>query len=327
MKTTAAEILNRRFGVEVEMTNISRPHAARVCRETLAAAHPDRRYSIVRVPSYDTRRVTELYPNGKFRHWDFMSDSSVHVRGEGMAEFVTPLLDWSDMEDLQALIRAFREAGALSNPAYECGVHIHVDAADLDAAQLKNLANLCASHEELLMEATNLDPSRRTWCAPIHPRFLAEINRRKIRDLEDMKLTWYEMNTGVRADRSHEHYENSRYHVLNLHSLWQGKGVEFRLWQFNRFDPTAPVGRRRGGLHAGRLKAYVQMCLALVNYANKARNCSPKVLHNGNKKYAMRCWLLRLGFIGPEFKTARGVFTEKLEGNSSRVGGRPSQAN
>ena len=46
-----------------------------------------------------------------------------------------------------------------------------------------------------------------------------------------------------------------------------------------------------------------------------------------NEKYAMRCFLLRLGFIGAEYKRARTVLLRSLQGSSAfRDGGKPSQA-
>ena len=36
-----------------------------------------------------------------------------------------------------------------------------------------------------------------------------------------------------------------------------------------------------------------------------------------NEKYAMRCWMLRLGFIGDEFATAREILLRNMEGNAS----------
>ena len=50
---------------------------------------------------------------------------------------------------------------------------------------------------------------------------------------------------------------------------------------------------------------------------------------NENHKYAMRTWLLRLGFIGEEFATARDILTRRLAGDSSWADGvrRGSRAN
>ena len=41
------------------------------------------------------------------------------------------------------------------------------------------------------------------------------------------------------------------------------------------------------------------------------------------KGQAMRTWLLRLGFIGDEFKTARELYTKRLEGDTAFRNGRP----
>ena len=38
----------------------------------------------------------------------------------------------------------------------------------------------------------------------------------------------------------------------------------------------------------------------------------------------MRTWLLRLGFIGDEFKTARDLFTKRLDGDTAFRNGRPA---
>lgn len=113
--------------------------------------------------------------------------------------------------------------------------------------------------------------------------------------------------------------------MLNLHSFFEGKGVEFRLFQFDNFDATRPVGRK-GGLHAGQLKAYVQLCLAMNYRALHTRAAKYQPLQSENQRYTMRCWLLRLGFIGDEFATARRVFTNRLSGDTAWRNGRPPKA-
>ena len=40
-------------------------------------------------------------------------------------------------------------------------------------------------------------------------------------------------------------------------------------------------------------------------------------MESENEKYTFRTWLLSLGMIGPEFKTARMFLRENLEGNSA----------
>ena len=94
--------------------------------------------------------------------------------------------------------------------------------------------------------------------------------------------------------------------------------VEFRLFQF-----APPSGCKKNGLHAGKLKSYIQLCLALSQAAKDLRSASPKEQQKENKKFAMRTWLMRLGFIGDEFATARETLTENLTGDAGFRFGRP----
>lgn len=56
--------------------------------------------------------------------------------------------------------------------------------------------------------------------------------------------------------------------------------------------------------------------------AKEVKSASAKPQQTENPKYAMRTWLLRLGFIGDEFKTARDVFTSRLSGDTAFRNGR-----
>ena len=114
-----------------------------------------------------------------------------------------------------------------------------------------------------------------------------------------------------------QHYNGSRYRMLNLHATFTKGTVEFRLFQFDE-----PDGTRKGGIHAGQLKSYIQLCLALSQMAKEVRSASPKPQQNENPKYAMRTWLLRLGFIGEEFATARDFLTRNLAGDAAFRHGR-----
>ena len=70
-----------------------------------------------------------------------------------------------------------------------------------------------------------------------------------------------------------------------------------------------------------RLKEYIyeteiiQLCLAISNQALHQKGASRAKTQSPNEKYTFRTWLLRLGMIGDEFKTARTFLLEKLEGN------------
>ena len=133
--------------------------------------------------------------------------------------------------------------------------------------------------------------------------------------MSDLADIWYGTQ-GASWNRS-GHYNDSRYHMLNLHATFTKGTVEFRLFQFD-----APTAERRNGIHAGQLKSYIQLCLALSQMAKEVRTASSKPQQNENPKYAMRTWLLRLGFIGEEFETARDFLTKNLTGDAAFRNGR-----
>ena len=313
------ELLNQTYGVEVEMYNITRQKAAQVVANVI------KEYagisSLISHPggTYDTWMVSALTRGD----WQLMYDSSIQAScHQEKCELVTPILCWEDMPLLQEIIRALRKAGARSNPAHSCGIHVHVGG-EHTAQSLLNLTNIMASHEQLLIGALGLTCIRTShWCQPVHPNFLREANRTKPATLPEMENVWYRSQD---CDYGrNQHYNASRYHMLNLHSYFTGKGVEFRLFQFDDYNPLAPRGQR-GGLHAGQLKAYVQLCLALNYRAMHTKKAKYQPLESENQKYTMRCWLLRLGFIGPEFATAREQLTRRLPGDTAWRHGRPAK--
>ena len=100
--------------------------------------------------------------------------------------------------------------------------------------------------------------------------------------------------------------------MTNLHATFTKGTIEFRLFQFDN-----PSLDKKGGIHAGQLKSYIQLCLALSEMAKEVSKASSRPQQNENPKYAMRTWLLRLGFIGDEFATAREILTRNLRGDAA----------
>ncbi len=231
-------------------------------------------------------------------------------------EMGTPILNYDDMELLQEIIRRLRKAGARSDATRGCGVHIHIGAKGHTPQTLRNLANIMASHEQLLTESLALDHYRvGRYCRPVDEDFLKAVNKKKPKTMSQLADIWYTGN-GANYGRDH-HYNDSRYHMLNLHATFTKGTIEFRLFQFD-----APADGKMNGLPAGQLKSYIQLCLALSQMAKEVRTASPKPQQNDNPKYAMRTWLLRLGFIGEEFATARDILTRRLSGDAAFRNGR-----
>jgi hypothetical protein len=58
--------------------------------------------------------------------------------------------------------------------------------------------------------------------------------------------------------------------------------------------------------------------------AKNSKRITVKEKETDNDKYAFRCFLLRLGFIGDGFKSARKILLEKLDGSSAFRNGPPN---
>ena len=304
-----AEMKNQTIGVEVEMNNITRQKAAKVAADFFGTGRFE---NTAGRNGYSTWSAWDA----QGREWKFQKDVSIAGADEQKCELVTPILTYQDIETLQELCRQLRHAGAKSDASRGCGVHIHIGAQGHTPQSLRSLANIMASHESLIAEALKLDRSRMSrYCRTVDPNFLAKVNSRKPKTMAQLADIWYTSH-GASYGRN-QHYNDSRYHMLNLHATFTKGTVEFRLFQFD--EPTA---ERRGGIHAGQLKSYIQLCLALSQMAKDVRTASPNPQQSENPKYAMRTWLLRLGFIGEEFATARDFLTRNLTGDTAFRHGR-----
>lgn len=288
----------QRFGIEIEMTGITRKKAA----EVIAGYFGTESFYI------GTYYKTYGAKDRQGRTWKATYDSSiiaqkksggrtVQAADEYKCEIVSPILTYGDMADLQEVVRRLRHSGAFVNS--QCGIHIHVDAGRYTPQTLRNLVNIIASKEDILYKALRIAPARLRWCKKTNEKLIEAINRRKPQTMEALKDIWYAGSTRGRD----EHYNDTRYHGLNLHSTFTKGTVEFRL-----FNSTT---------HAGEIKAYIQFCLAVSHQALTQKKASARKTVTDNEKYAFRCWMLRLGLSGDEFKTCRLHFLKHLEGNSA----------
>lgn len=303
------EMKKQTIGVEVEMNNITRDKAAKLAATFFGTGRFEN--TAGRNGYYTWSAWDE-----QGREWKFQRDVSISGPDSQKCEMVTPILTYNDIEILQELLRKLRHAGAKSDATRGCGVHIHIGANGHTPQTLRNLANIMASHESLLADALNLDRGRmHRYCRTVDPRFLELLNKRKPKTMAKLADIWYTSQNAAYG-RDH-HYNDSRYHMLNYHATFTKGTVEFRLFQFD-----APADGKLNGLHAGQLKSYIQLCLALSQMAKTVKTASPKPQQNENPKYAMRTWLLRMGFIGEEFATARETLTKRLAGDTAFRNGR-----
>lgn len=167
------EMKNQTIGVEIEMNSITREKAAKVAADFFGTG---RHKNTANRNGYSTWSAWD----GDGREWKFQKDVSIEGPDSEKCELVTPILHYEDIELLQELIRQLRHAGAKSDASRGCGVHIHIGANGHTPQTLRNLANIMASHENLLAEALDLDRSRMNrYCRTVDPRFLERVQEVK----------------------------------------------------------------------------------------------------------------------------------------------------
>lgn len=296
-------IKQQRFGVEIEFTGITREKAASIVAWMLNS-----QVSVPESNCYHTRKVLD----SKGRTWKVMRDSSINPeRNDGTCDYVdeyrvelvTPPLNYEDIETLQEIVRTLRAAGGKANSS--CGIHVHVDGANHTCESMRRLVNVFTARQDLFYEALNIGERASTWCKKTDPKLFKAMKEDKNLNIYKAERIWYsDANDGYWGGIDHSHYNTTRYHGLNLHAFFTKGTVEFRL--FN------------GTMHAGKIKAYIQFCLAMSAWAitssdnvkfNNIDHYTPvqkvKIMNNFLTK--------RLGLAGDEFKTCRHHLLKPLK--------------
>ena len=284
------------------MTGLSRQQAA----EAVAALFGTTAIHSRSSRTYDPWEVTD----NEGKTWRFVFDASIratHRSGRRQlstgddtykVEMNSPKLEYSEMGKLQDVVRTLRHAGAVVNSS--CGMHVHVDASKHTPQSLKNALSIMYSKEDILFKALQVNESRASrWCQKVREPMLKQARRLssdETRDLTQLENIWYEGDNG-----SADHYNWTRYYALNLHSVFYRGTVEWRC-----FNST---------LHAGKVAAYVNLCLAISAQAIAQRSTVMRKTHSDNELFTFRVWLVRLGLNGEEFKHTRDHLLANLDGD------------
>lgn len=293
-------MLTTKFGIEIEFTGITRAQAAKVTADFLNGTIDNCR------DYYDTKKITA----SDGRVWKIMSDGSIRTEkkergriiaeaGEYSVELVSPILTYrEDIDTLQELIRRIRHAGGFANSS--CGIHIHLDSANHTPRSIRNFVNIIASKNDLFYKALQIDPARMRFCKKMDSTLVETMNRKKPKTMRELEEIWY---AGYNSSRS-THYHSSRYHFLNLHSFFNG-------------NHTVELRGFNSELHAGKIRSYIVLALALNHQALTQKCASAKKPQVENEKFAMRTYLNRIGLIGEEFKNCREHLCSQLDGSAA----------
>lgn len=285
MKKSRDEFLQamqgQRFGVEIEFTGISKQEVT----DLLANYFNDNELFDSRGRDWEVKYDSSIIAYYK-RNNSYIATESKNYK----VELITPVLEYEDIPMLQEIVRLIRQAGGITGAKYRAGIHIHISDEGHNQNTLRNLIRLVSSKQYLLERALQIPSSRLCHYCQYVSDDLAKRSKRKFRNMNVLQRAWD--NT------------SDRYSMLNLSSLFSGKGIELRM--FN------------SSLHAGVVKTYIQFSLALCQSAKDLTRCSSVIPRNDeNDKYAMRTWLCRLNLVGDEFKTCRKFMCEKLTGESA----------
>lgn len=303
-------MLNTRFGIEIEFTGITRRKACEIVAKYFGT---NENYAGTYYDAYEAKQ-----PDG--RKWKIMYDGSIRRQKkengrtigveetEYSVELVSPILTYKeDIDNLQEIVRLLRKAGGFANSS--CGIHIHLDGARHTVKSIRNFVNIIASKNDLFYKALQIKEDRMRFCKKMDEHLVERINRKKPKTMKQLEDIWYE---GYWESRS-RHYHESRYHFLNLHSFFSGHHtVELR--GFN------------SELHAGKIRSYIVLALALNHQALTQKGASSKKPQIENEKFAMRTYLNRIGMIGDDYKNCREHLTKALTGSSAWRHGTPCMA-
>ena len=212
------------FGVEVEMTGITREQAAQALADYFGT-----------VPRYKGGAYEAwVVKDTENKEWKLMSDGSIHAERKTLhgyeqtnnrqykVEMVSPKLAYAELPKFQECVRQVRRAGAKVNES--CGLHIHVDAANHNRQSLKNLLSIMYSKEDILFKALQVNEARAArWCQKVREPMLLQartLSAEETKDLTQLESIWYEGEVSAG-----EHYNWTRYYALNLHSVfYRGTG-------------------------------------------------------------------------------------------------------
>lgn len=293
------EMLKKNFGIEIEFTGITRARATEVVKEHLGGriVEMGRDYRVV---APDGRKWEIVY-DGSIKTQRKLNGQKVAATSEYSVELVSPILTYEkDIDTLQEMVRKLRKAGAFAEKQNCTGIHIHLNGEDHTPRSIRNMVNVVYARNDLLYDSLQIESSRMRYCKKMDQDLVDRMNKKRPTTLKEIEDIWYE---GYRESRG-RHYHDSRYHFLNLHSLFNGVGT----LELRGFNST---------LHAGKIRSYIVLALAMNNQALTQKSASSKKPQIDNPKFAMRTWLNRIGFIGEDFKNCREHLIKHLEGSAA----------
>lgn len=212
----------RKFGVEIEFIGLYPEDAARAISQAGYSCHH------------------EGYNHATRNHWKIVPDSSLQVTnrmqpGQSGELVSPPLVGEEGIRELRAVVAALKAAGGTVNAS--CGLHVHVDANDLNAGQIISVVRRYAHFEQQINAF--MPPSRR------NSRFAFSVGGSYVDDIL----------TAVNRNGNHRNVFGTlnRYMAVNLASYARHGTIEFR--------------QHSGTTNPDKIENWVKFCLFFVSKA------------------------------------------------------------
>lgn len=242
-----------KFGIEIEMYNISRRKVADILKSVLGGI--------------ERQSGNTFIVKSDGREWSAALDRSIHnkideVKPYGtsnVCELITPILTISDIPILKSVLDRISSSGGKSDSEHGCAVHLHID---FDREKTDSLKWLCRTYFTLYKEISDVfglsETQRRTYSKNITEVFMRNVD--PVTTSDGLEACWYKWcNPTFTRQSTSIKYNKSRYRIINLHSLYTGKGIELR--QFRLY----------GELDFELLLSYIYYGLGVIILANECK--------------------------------------------------------
>lgn len=194
----------------------------------------------------------------------------------------TPEMPFKEKDILRKVLDALKTAGVITqgNGTVIFTIDGHTE------NTLRNVVNLTYSKQSLLKTALD-------WQSDIVPESLVgAINTTPINSLDDFAKI---VNNGI-----------------DIGQIQGESNLEFDL-----AEKTVSFSFFNASLEVNEVFAFITLCRKINEQAKKQKFSSSKQRENPNECYSMRVWLIRLGFVGEDYKTERKVLLSRLDGNAA----------
>ncbi|MDW7670561.1 MAG: virulence-related protein [Bacillota bacterium] len=195
-------------------------------------------------------------------------------------------------EELVGPARISREEEPMMQQPTADSLHVSLPMEGHSGNTLRNIVNMLAGKQHLLMEALSLN-------GPLmEPAFVEAMNRENCDTLEDFQAAL----EAAGENRCPAVTFDTENRLITFHLLT---------------DDLTPE----------KTQAFMHLMASINELALKTRKASFKPAQAENPKYALRTWLIRLGMNGDDYKESRKVLLANLPGSSAfRTVGKDGEA-